>query len=130
MHNIDNELDPSVSGFVAPPVSFRGAELAKYGPARKILFHQGSLNENGDRNSRGWASLALIYLLTLSESEASRQAFNRSEFRTNALAWFDQFEDADAATVEIADLADAILSRAEQTKVEVGSTGGTDPKNA
>lgn len=124
------ELDPSVAGYVRPAFEFRGVTLQPYTAGRKILFHQASLNENGDRNSRGWASIALLFLLTLPVAEARKLAFNRSEYRNRALDWFDGFTDLDKATEEAGELADQIFTFAEQTKVEVGGEGGTDPKNA
>lgn len=124
--NIEDQLDPSVTAFVAPQLEFRGRRLHPYGVARKILFVQATVTEDRSPNSGSWLCVALLFLLSLKPEEAQRLAFNRREFREKALAWF---EETGGTIVEADTLAESILSAAEQTKVEVASEGGPDPKN-
>jgi hypothetical protein len=125
--NTDEQLDPSLTAFVRPENEYRGQKLAPYAVARKILFSQATVSEDRMPSSGLWLSIALLYLLTLTPEEASKQAFNRKVFREKALAWFDSTGGAPEDAVEVAE---KIFSESEETKVEVAGEAGTDPKNA
>ncbi len=88
--NVENEIDPSQTGFVKPLPEFKGNTLAPFRLGRRVLLAQATLAEDGARNSGARLSLALIYLLSLPDKEATRIAFNRAEFREKALAWFEK----------------------------------------
>lgn len=123
--NIEDQIDPSISGFVRPNYEYKGIELNPFAPGWKVLFHQATVSDDKNRNSGAWVSTALLFLLSLKKEEAKKLAFNREEFRSKALDWFETIEgDIEEATL----LAEEILTKSEQTKVEV-SDGGTDPKN-
>jgi hypothetical protein len=126
--NIEDQIDPSIVGYVRPPREYRGTPLRRFTAGQKLLLRQATASNDGVRNSGLWTAVALVYLLSIKDvGEASRQAFNRPEFREKAFAWY---EASGGGEKEINELADEILTEAEQTKVEVDGKGGTDPKNA
>lgn len=123
--NTENLIDPSIAGFVKPNYEYNGIGLHPFTAGRKVLFHQASVSGDGNRNSGAWASIALLFLLSLKKEEARTLAFDREKFREKALEWFEKIEgDVDEAIA----VAENILTQSEQTKVDI-TDGGTDPKN-
>lgn len=125
--NIEDQIDPSIVGYVRPPREYRGSPLRPFTAGQKLLMRQATASNDGVRNSGLWTAVALVYLLSIKNvNEASRLAFNRPEFQQKAFVWY---EASGGDEKEIVDLADEIFTEAEQTKVEVDGKGGTDPKN-
>ena len=112
--NIEDQLDPSIVGYVRPPREYRGSPLRPFTAGQKLLMRQATASNDGVRNSGLWTAVALIYLLSIKDvSEASRQAFNRPEFREKAFAWYEAIGGDEK---EICDLADEIFTESEQTE--------------
>lgn len=127
MHNVEDQIDPSITGYAKPTPEFKGIPLHLVTLRSKILLSQATISEDGKRNSGDWIAASLLYLLSLKPEEARKVAFRRDEFREKALDWA---ENTGATSKEIVDFADELLTESEQTKVEVSSEGGADPKNA
>lgn len=126
MHNVEDQIDPSITGYAKPTPEFKGIPLRFVTIRSKILLSQATISEDGKRNSGDWIASALLYILSLKPEDARKIAFKRDDFREKVLDWA---ESTGATTKEMVDFADELLTESEQTKVEVSSEGGADPKN-